>query len=79
MANKHNLFSQLLGGAENDPQPLIGAIPMAGVPDLGDIASSMENMANFHADGIRSHADAIRKVAQFQPKFDPERQGGIDG
>lgn len=69
MAKRHNQYGQLLGSVENDPQPLVGQMPMSGVPDLEMIANDLESSADWHAGNLRAHASRIRDLAQYQPKF----------
>lgn len=69
MALRHNTYSQLLGSVENNIQPLVGVMPMTGVPDLGGLADSIEQDAQYHADVMKSHAADLKQVAELQPKF----------
>lgn len=70
MARRHNTFSQLLGSVENDLQPLVGSVPMSGVPDLANMADSIEQDAQYHADNMKRHANTIRRFSALQSQFE---------
>lgn len=74
MAKRHNQYSQLLGTVEN------GAVPMADVPNLSDIADGVESEALMHAEAMQRRAEELRGFAQLQPSFkDVGQSGGFEG
>jgi hypothetical protein len=71
MARRHNEYARILGTVENgssggyDMGADGGSIPMKGVPDMGNIAESIEH----HAQSLHRHAHHLRALAEAQPSW----------
>jgi hypothetical protein len=42
---------------------------MSGVPDISEMADSMENDGEYIASLMKGHADRMRSIAPFQPSI----------